>query len=355
MTAVVKRLIKRFPGLYMLLQRSYPFVMGFPCLLADRRGARDYLRSTWSLLRRSPFVAGQPVNITIEPTNTCNLRCPVCETGSGELGRPARHMLLAEFLTILDKVASHTNTLMFYYMGEPFLNRDAYQMIRAAKEEGIPWVTTCTNGDAVDPEQLLASGIDEVSFQIGGMSQETHQVYRINSDLKKVLHNLMETVRLKREQRLPLRVACGMILMRHNEHEVALFRRTMAEIGVDEAVEIAPCVRTVAQGKLYLPSDKRHWYYDPPAFRAGELRPRILPDNQCAWLYYSLTIHANGDVVPCCRDPKGEHVMGNLLQQELTDIWNGERFCAFRRAIQQEQSRLAICKLCSGYPASALK
>lgn len=264
-------------------------------------------------------------------------------------------MSLSEFKVIIRKIASHTNTLIFYYMGETFLNRDAYQMIRLAKDLGIPWVTTCTNGESVDPELLVASGIDEVSFQIGGMSAETHSIYRLNGDFDRVMHNLKETLRVRRERQRPMRVTCGMILMKHNENEVSLFKKVMAAMGVDEALIVDPCVRNVAQGKEYLPTDQRHWYYDPLAFQSGVLRPRVSPKNRCDWLYYSLTILTNGDVVPCCRDAKGGHIMGNLLNQDLAIFWNSENFQNFRKGILSDQANCALCSLCSGYPGSSLK
>ena len=350
-----KKSLKNSPRLYILAQRLYPFFTVFPGLLRRRRGSWEHLRSTWSLVFRSKFVSGRPINITIEPTNLCNLRCPVCETGQGELGRSDRQMTLAEFKTIISKVCVHTNTLIFYFMGEPFLNREAYQMISYAKDSGIPWVTTCTNGESIDPRQLVNSKLDEVNFQIGGMSQETHQVYRVNGNLERVLHNLKETVRLKQESGVKLRITCGLILMRHNEHEVELFKQTMKEISLDEVAIIDPCVRNVEQARFYLPSDEKRWYYDPQAFRAGTLRPRLIPKNSCPWIYYSMAIQANGDVVPCCRDARGKHIMGNLLNQSFKSIWNGERYLAFRREILNNQSQMNICSLCSGYPASALK
>ena len=143
--------------------------------------------------------------------------------------------------------------------------------------------------------------------------------------------------------------------MRHNEHEIEKFRRVMRGIGVDEAVVVDPCVRTVEQGALYLPKDLRRWYYDVDAFKTGVLRPRSSPKNKCHWLYYSMAILANGDVVPCCRDPKGKHVTGNLLEEDLKEIWNGERYRAFRSNILKDQSHMDICRLCSGYPAGAMK
>jgi radical SAM protein with 4Fe4S-binding SPASM domain len=355
MISKIKKIFKSSPRLYRIAQQYYPFVTLLKGILCRKRGSLDHLHSTWSLLWRSSFVAGRPVNITIEPTNTCNLRCPVCETGAGKLGRPGKQMTLAEFRTIIEKIAVHTNTLMFYFMGEPFLNNEAYGMIQIAKKAGIPWVTTCTNGEALDPEKLVMSGIDEVNFQLGGISQKTHETYRINGNLEKVLFNIKEVVRLKRERKTGPRIVCGMILMRHNEHETEAFCKNVKKLGADEALIIDPCVRTIEQGRSYLPKDEKRWYYDVKAFRLGVLRPQFIPKNFCQWIYYSAVILANGDVVPCCRDAKGEHVMGNLLSQSFKDIWNAGPYRAFRRKLFADQSEMNICRLCSGYPASSLK
>jgi MoaA/NifB/PqqE/SkfB family radical SAM enzyme len=350
----VKAMIRRDWRLFRLASIGVAVVRASSGIVRRRRGSRDHLLSTLSFAAKSNEVLGRPMNVTIEPTNVCNLLCPVCETGAKDLGRPDGHMTLAQFRTILDKVAAHTNTLMFYFMGEPFMNREAYAMLRYAKDRGVPFVTTCTNGDPVDPAQLVECGIDEVSFQIGGTTQETHQIYRINSNLERVLANLRETIAIKRERRPKMRVTAGLILMKHNEHQVAEYRDMMAAIGADTAAVIDPCVRTVEQGRQMLPTDKAHWYYDPDAFDRGELRPRILPDNDCPWLYYSLTVHRNGDVVPCCRDPRGEEIVGNLLHEDLDAIWNGGRFVAFRERLHRDQGSIGICHLCSAYGVSTI-
>lgn len=329
-------------------------LIGLAGILRLRRGSWDHFLSTLSFFTKSEHVFGMPINVTIEPINTCNLRCPVCETGNGELGRPNRQMMLGEFRMIIGKIGAHTNTLMFYFMGEPFLNRDAYQMIRAAKEAGIPWVTTCTNGDILDPKELVMSGLDEVSFQIGGMSQETHQVYRVNSVLDRVLNNLKECLRLRLERKSSLIIETGFILMKHNEHEVKKYIEYMSDLGVDRASVIDPCVRTIEQGHEMLPSDKKRWIYDPSAFARGVLRPKNSPHNICPWIYYSMVILANGDVVPCCRDAKGKFVMGNLLKQGLDEIWNGDKFKKFRERLFTDQPAIDICNICSSYPASRI-
>ncbi len=351
----LKVVIKKYPPLYRVVRNSYTILGGFKGLLKRQRGAKDYFLSTISLSQHSSYVAGKPMNITIEPTNICNLHCPVCETGAGILQRPKRNMSFEEFRIIIDKIAFHTNILMFYFMGEPFLNKDAYRMIRYAKNKGIPFITTCTNGDFVKPEELVNSGIDEISFQIGGMTQETHNTYRVGSRLDRVLENLKETVRLRNQMRSAMSILCGFILMRHNEHEIEEFKSAMTQIGVDEAVVVDPCVRTIEQAKEMLPTDEKHWYYDPVALGKGELKPRVIPQDECPWIYYSMTVQVNGDVVPCCRDVNGENVMGNLYVQSLEDIWNEERFINFRSKLLKKQSEIGICRLCSGYGVSQIK
>ncbi len=329
-------------------------LLGFWGLMTGRRGSADHLKSTLSLASRSSRILGRPMNITIEQTNVCNLDCPVCETGAGILGRTNKHMSLEQFKSIIDKVGSHTNTLMFYFMGEPFLNKNSYEMIAYAKRAGIPFVETCTNGDFVDPLKLVESGLDKVSFQIGGLTQATHEIYRVNGNLDRVMRNLRESIRLRNERRSSLRIEVGLVLMKHNEHELAQFKETVRALGADAAVVIDPCVRTIEQGNQFLPADKAHWLYDEKSFASGFLRPKVLPENTCPWIYYSLAIHVNGDVVPCCRDPKGEEVMGNIFQQDLEGIWNGARYREFRERIHKDQGSVGICALCSSYPVSRI-
>lgn len=350
----IKNKIKIIAGTNTIIAVSLAYLLGLLGLLRGRRGSIDHIKSTISLSNRSAIISGLPVNITIEPTNMCNLKCSVCETGAGLLGREKGCMTLERFKVIIDKIALHVNTLMFYFMGEPFLNRHAYDMIRYAKKKGIPFVDTCTNGDIVNPAELVSCGIDRICFQIGGITQETHQVYRINSNLERVLDNIKETLRLRREHGSDMQVESGFILMKHNEHEVSLYKKYMFDLGVDRALIVDPCVRSVEQGHEMLPNDKRHWIYDPSAFIKGVLRPKNSPNNICPWVYYSMVILVSGDIVPCCRDATGKFVMGNILQQNLEDIWNGEKYLNFRECINKNQKSLEICRLCSSYPASVI-
>ena len=351
----IKRYIKRNAFFYHFLVSAKGAVTGFLGILRNQKGAKEYLFSTASFFIRSSFISGMPSNATIEPTNICNLRCPVCETGAGILNREKRNMALEEFKIIADKIAPFTNTLMFYFMGEPFLNNDIYEMIKYAKKKRIPFVTTCSNGSFVNPVKLVESGIDEVSFQICGLTKDIHGIYRVDSDLDSVIINLKETIDARNASKSRMRITCGYILMKQNEHQLADFKKYMRQIGVDEAVVIDPCVRTLEQARKFLPSDKNHWIYDPVAFEQGKLEPKSTPKNSCPWIYYSITILADGSVVPCCRDASGNLIMGNILSRDIKKIWNGRHFREFRKEVMFKKSAVSICNLCSSFGIARLR
>ncbi len=290
-----------------------------------------------------------PAHISIEPTNVCNAKCPVCETGNGSMARKRGMLDYDQFTAFIDDVAPTTSVLMYYFMGEPFLNKRSYEMIRYARQKDI-FVETCTNGDFVDAEGVIFSDINQVSFQIGGLTNESHQVYRINSDIDRVVPNIEALIEERRKHpESNVSVEVGFIVMKHNEHEVPEFLRWAEELGVDKANVIDPCVRTVEEGEEMLPDDRRYWFYDEEAFERGVLKPKHVPDNECTWIWNSVMINWDGTVVPCCRDPHGKHILGNVFEEPLREIWNGPKMRGFRKQIATNQGGVDICQLCSGY------
>ena len=74
-----------------------------------------------------------------------------------------------------------------------------------------------------------------------------------------------------------------------------------------------------------------------------------MPDNECPWIWNSIQINWDGEAVPCCRDPKGMHPLGNVFEHGLKQVFNGEAARAFRQQVLDKQGEVDICKLCSGY------
>ncbi len=314
-----------------------------------KRGWQSYIWNTGMAQMRKVGPLLPPIYLSIEPTNACNAQCPVCETGKGELQRPAGLLQMKNFTRFIDSVYRTTAHINLAFMGETFLNKNSYEMIRYAREKGI-YVETVTNGDFVDAKGIIYSDINKISFQIGGMTEESNARYRVGTSLNKIKTNLYALIDERRKNPTSnVQVELGFIVMRHNEHEVDSFLDWAKDIGIDTANVIDPCVRNMMEGYAYLPRDPKYWFYDREEFAAGKLVPAVRPHNNCAWIWNSLNIYWDGNAVPCCRDPDGRHILGNVFEDGLLRVFNGEAARTFRAQILEKQQEVDICSLCSGY------
>lgn len=68
-------------------------------------------------------------------------------------------------------------------------------------------------------------------------------------------------------------------------------------------------------------------------------------------------VNWNGDVFPCCAVAGAAFKLGNLLEQDLTDVWNGGDLRACRRFLRNfgpEQRGSSVCEtVCTAVPNHA--
>jgi radical SAM protein with 4Fe4S-binding SPASM domain len=69
--------------------------------------------------------------------------------------------------------------------------------------------------------------------------------------------------------------------------------------------------------------------------------------NSCARPFRMMTVNAAGQVVLCCSDLYSDVVMGDVMSDRLEQIWNNERFQAYRKHLQEQgRGGLALCSEC---------
>jgi radical SAM protein with 4Fe4S-binding SPASM domain len=93
-----------------------------------------------------------------------------------------------------------------------------------------------------------------------------------------------------------------------------------------------------------LPADLSASRYERRADGSFALKGR--PRCGCEYVFSTLVVNSDGDVVPCCYDIHSEHVMGNLFRQPLAEIWLGEKFREFRRQVCARRDAVPICRHC---------
>lgn len=353
----IKKMLRKHDNIYEIVRRLYHAIISFINIIIFRSGSINYFKCNLSSFLKLNKSLGHPVLLSLEITNICDQQCTICETGLGILDRTPKSMTFEDFKFICNQFDKQLKFLYLYFMGETFLNKHVYEMIRYAADREM-YVSVCTNGNTVIPEKLIHSGISEIWFQVSGTTQDIHDKYRRGGDLEKVLNNVRKTIELREnnkenilKEKYPMKIGMGYILMKNNEHQLNEFIKLAKDLNVDEYHIIPTCARTIEQAHEYLPSDKNLWPYDPHELEKGKLVPRHIPHNYCEWIYYTATIQVNGDVVLCCRDPKGEYVLGNVFKDNFYTIWNNKQYQSIRNMVSKNQKALKLCSLCEGYGA----
>ena len=123
----------------------------------------NYLLSGYSYLQSSvlkrPAVYGMPAAIGIELTNNCNLHCPECASGSGEMKRARGFMDVGLFNRVISELRPYLYNINLYFQGEPFLHQGFSSFIR--NSENIRSVIS-TNGHYLseeNSEEIARSGL----------------------------------------------------------------------------------------------------------------------------------------------------------------------------------------------------
>lgn len=296
-------------------------------------------------------VLGFPSTIMVEPTNICNLKCPLCPTGAGLITRKKGFMALPNFKKIIDEMQDYMIHLRLWNWGEPLLNKEIFEMISYAKQKKI-FVNLSTNSHLLNKELskgLVESGLDELIVSIDGASEETYQVYRKGGDFKKIIDSLKFLIeeKSKLNKKTPF-INLQFIIMRHNEHEIGKIKKLAKDLKLDQL-----SFKTVGVMDYFSKEDIRKYLPEKDKYsRYTKKGDKILlkrkVKNWCDFLWEEMIINWDGEVVPCCFDMNNAHVFGNAFKQTIKEIWNNQKYVNFRKKILHNKKDIPMCKECPG-------
>ena len=287
----------------------------------------------------------KPTQAVLETTNACNLNCPFCMVGmqnerTAKSGTAAHSLMTrpsgfmsSETFNIIHKELKKFGIRKVYlhFQGEPFLNKQTPQFANELKKDSFE-VGIFTNGQVFNDEnieELVMAEIDLIRFSVDGASEEVYQQNRVGGRFDKVYENMKKVAFAHRGKKT--RIEWQFLVLKNNEHEVETAKRLAHEIrvqfftkGYRESVpELAP-----------QNPDYRATYHKKP----------------CKDIYHQIGIYWNGDVVPCCYDVDGSMIMGNLCDENLSNIWNNEKYRDFRERVKNclkfTNNEPQICRNC---------
>lgn len=297
-----------------------------------------------------------PYLLIVDPCSYCNLKCPLCYTGMGRLGRPQKMLSFAQFRACFDQLRSYLLEVSFHNWGEPLLNPEVYAMIAHAQacDVGTNLSTNLAHVTSDELEAIIASGLEYLVVSLDGASDSSYRQYRIGGEFHQVVQNLSELLRLRRLRRLKVPVVeWQFIVMRHNEHELASAKQMARQLGID-VLRFIPVGLPLESSQTERKALAEQWFPRTIPTRGNQTarypqqfgqRPRRGP---CFYLYRSLTVNADGGISPCCMVSRQAADFGHSLDSDLHSLWNNQHFISARALFSRTDVPHRLLTVCEG-------
>jgi radical SAM protein with 4Fe4S-binding SPASM domain len=291
---------------------------------------------------------GNPFTISVEPTTSCNLRCPECPSGLRNFSRDTGNISLELYYQVIDQLHPDLFYLILYFQGEPYLHPLFFHMAEYAREKKI-YTATSTNAHFLTDKlakKTVESGLDRIIISLDGLDQATYEKYRVGGSFDKVMEGTRNLVKWKKELKssTPF-IILQFIVFRTNEHQVPSLRKLAKEIGVDKLELKSAQVYNYEEGNPLIPENESFSRYKKKADGKYKIDNPLY--NHCFRMWRGCVITWDGLVVPCCFDKDATHRLGDLKMQSFQEIWRGEAYNKFREKVFSARNEIDICRNCT--------
>tara|TARA_A100001015_G_scaffold278406_1_gene338567 strand:+ start:2615 stop:3517 length:903 start_codon:yes stop_codon:yes gene_type:complete len=287
------------------------------------------------------------MSLSIEPTTSCNLRCPQCPSGLRSFSRDTGMLQKEVYEKVIDELHPYLSFLTFYFQGEPYLNPLFFNMVEYASKKNI-FTHTSTNAHYLNEKNSLLtvqSGLDQIIISIDGFSEETYTKYRIGGSLEKVLQGTKNLVKAKKKLRSDSpNIIWQFIAFDHNLHEIPFAKKVAKEYDVNQLKIKTAQIYNFEEGNELIPKNNK-WARYRKVGGKYEIKNKLL--NHCWRMWQSAVITWDGIMVPCCFDKDAKYQMGNVLENKVKEIWQNGQYQSFRKLILKSRKNIDICKNCT--------
>jgi MoaA/NifB/PqqE/SkfB family radical SAM enzyme len=302
------------------------------------------------LMHRQIRPLNMPLHMQFELTSYCNLHCPVCPTGAGELERDAVAMPPELFARVWDETAPYLLTASLWGWGEPLLHPQLDRILKTARRHNVVTFLS-TNGTPLRQERVRNALLDHppttLIVAIDGLTDETNTRYRVGAKLEPILDGLRKLAEEKqrRNARYPV-LQLRYIVMRHNEHELedleTFARNNQFDLLTLRSISIYDTPDADAVQSGFVPLNE---LLQPYQYKDGKRQERA--GFYCTMPFWFPTVLAGGEVVGCEQDHSARARFGQIdTTRGFREIWFSEEAAEVRRLVRDEHEKLSFCVHC---------
>ena len=288
-----------------------------------------------------------PKSCKIELTARCNFKCSFCATA--DTLRYKGDMDWDFYLKLLkDLRRAGVEEIGVFYLGESFILDWLPDAIRAAKDEGFPYVFITTNGSLADTERVAAcmeAGLDSLKFSLNYADEaQFSDIAGVKGSIyRDIIDNIKTSVRVRDAGNHDCGVYASYI--NYDGEQGERMKKVVAEV--------EPLLDQVYSLPLYSQADlvsvaenEKGWSIrggNPGRF--GNMREAV----PCWSLFTEARVTHDGHLSACCFDHDGRFHMGDLNEIPFMEAWTSEKFQDLRSAHLSGDVRQTVCKACVSY------
>jgi radical SAM protein with 4Fe4S-binding SPASM domain len=279
-----------------------------------------------------------PTVIEYQPYSICNANCSYCPVGSlsrvkkqkgKEISKEVFKMIIEQTKgRLLERISPHLNC-------EPLLCKNLPNQIRQWKESHPEAkVEFSTNAVFLTEKyygQLVESGLDEMYIHFMGISKEYHEG-AMQTNYDRVKKNIELVLNFKKQ---------------HNDSlKLSIFSHRLRGASLRQWYEFAQEWREKGLNVTLGPLWNRAGNCGEK-FEEKSMGLRNNHDSPCAKPFRQIAIECDGNVILCSLDYDYKNKFGNIVEQTIEDIWNGELMCHYRKGHNSKSLKeLHLCKDC---------
>lgn len=300
----------------------------------------DY-RNLWQNAPRQEIVTNFPLNVDVELTNACNLRCPHCARTHDNWGCSSIGFMDIDLATKIIKEINQEQSgcIKFSLRGEPLLYRKIINIIDLIDSNNVLDYYFNTNAVELTPElskRFIDVGLPRISISVGGWDKRSFEECQVGAKFETVLNNVKQLKQIRDAQKaikpkIRIQAVLKPELYAHFEEFKNLWGPFADEIGG---------------------IDFREETTDSTMFNRYD-------DFKCNFLWQRLVVLWDGSVYPCLfhgvKNPQ-DILLGNVRNTTLKELWHSQKMNYIRQLHSTEKSYLCnSCVACSYRKTEILK
>lgn len=285
-----------------------------------------------------------PYVIGIDPSNMCNFKCSFCavHNSKNENLFKKEKMNINLYKKIIDDIADFpekVKILRITGFGEPTMNENLPDMINYAKQKNIAeYIEIITNGSLLNKDfsrRLIKSGVDRIKISIEALDSKGYeQICGVNIDFNKMLDNIKYLYNNSENCEIYIKIVD--VSIKTNE-EKKLFYKLFSD----------KCTEMFIENISPIWSDFEITDLGDLRYKNGLSGQKIQNVKVCPYVFYSMYINTNGDVINCCSDWKRKLVLGNVKKTKLKEIWEGDVIKNFwKDMLEGKKYKYEMCSKC---------